>query len=306
MDGVVQSDAGYSYSVRVGCDRLGWHARIGAPGARYRTEKRLVVSRTSFLVASSETTGGGQRWPAGAGDGGSRPVTYLLSPMHGAVRVRYGAADAVLAPGQYTVCSSAEPIAADYGDSCRVILVFAGHGGQAREDQVAHALGQAMSADAVVTLLLRHVDAAVHVAGTLAPGSLGAAADAAGDLMAAVLAGLPANGTREATLRSQIETFIELRLREPGLNARQIASAHYVSLRTVHRLLEGVDEGVASYVRGRRLDRCQHEILSRPDLSLAAICERWSMGDPSTSPGSTVPASGKARRRPGCRPTRHG
>jgi len=101
--------------------------------------------------------------------------------------------------------------------SCRVTLVFAGHGGHAREDQVAHVLGQAMSADAVVTLLLRHVDAPVHVAGTRAPGSLGGAADAAGDLMAAVLAGLPANGTREATLRSQIETFIELRLREPGL-----------------------------------------------------------------------------------------
>jgi hypothetical protein len=96
------------------------------------------------------------------------------------------------------VCSSAEPIVADYGHSCRVILVFAGHGGQAREHQVAHVPGQAMSADAVATLLLRHVDAAVHVAGTLAPGSLGGAAGATGDLMAAVLAGLPANGTRES------------------------------------------------------------------------------------------------------------
>jgi hypothetical protein len=76
-------------------------------------------------------------WRLQAGD-------LLLTPMHGAVRVRQGAADAVPAPGQYTVCSSAEPIVADYGDSCRVILVFAGHGGQAREDQVAHVPGQAM------------------------------------------------------------------------------------------------------------------------------------------------------------------
>ena len=82
------------------------------------------------------------------------------------------------------------------------------------------------------------------------------------------------------TLRAEVEAFIERRLRDPDLDVRQIAAAHYVSPRTLYRLFDGPGESVAGYIRGRRLDRCRREILARPDLPLVAICERWGMGDP--------------------------
>jgi len=82
------------------------------------------------------------------------------------------------------------------------------------------------------------------------------------------------------TLRTEVEAFIERRLRDPDLDVRQIAAAHYVSPRTLYRLFDSPGESVARYIRCRRLDRCRREILTRPDLSLVAICERWAMGDP--------------------------
>lgn len=82
------------------------------------------------------------------------------------------------------------------------------------------------------------------------------------------------------TLRAEVEAFIERRLRDPDLDVRQIAAAHYVSPRTLYRLFDGPGESVAGYIRGRRLDRCRREILARPDLPLVAICGRWGMGDP--------------------------
>ncbi len=82
------------------------------------------------------------------------------------------------------------------------------------------------------------------------------------------------------TLRIEVEAFIERRLRDPDLDVRQIAAAHYVSPRTLYRLFDSPGQSVARYIRCRRLDRCRREILTRPDLSLVAICERWGMGDP--------------------------
>ena len=81
-------------------------------------------------------------------------------------------------------------------------------------------------------------------------------------------------------LRAEIEAFIERRLRDPDLDARQIAAAHYVSPRTLYRLFDSPGESVAGYIRRRRLDHCRREILTRPDLPLIAICQRWGMGDP--------------------------
>jgi transcriptional regulator GlxA family with amidase domain len=48
----------------------------------------------------------------------------------------------------------------------------------------------------------------------------------------------------------------------------------------VYRIFAETGQGVASYIRYRRLDRCRTDLIERPDLSVAAICERWGAGDP--------------------------
>jgi AraC-like DNA-binding protein len=271
----------YSCSIPVGGERLAWQARLGTGGSQYRVDKRLVTSRTSFFEVSS-CAAGGQDWQFGGDDSHARsPVLYLLAPVRGQLRVRHVGTETLLSPGQYTVGTSARPLAAGYGDRSRVIMAFAGEKDLDRGGRLTSALGRAMRVDETGGLLFRHLDATLRVAGSLGPGSLTAAAGAAGDLMAAALAGLPPGGAGvEAALRSQVETFIELRLRDPELGVRQIAAAHYVSRRTVYRLFEDADEGVASYIRARRLDRCRADLIECPDLSVAAICERWVMGEP--------------------------
>lgn len=280
LEGVVPP-GGMKYSCPVPVDggRLEWHERVCVPGVRYHSDRRQVTSRTSLMEITSRTPGGHQ-WRFGTRDGGTPPVTCLMAAMAGTVRVRQGTHTTELAPGRYTVCDAARPILVHQSDACRFVLVLLRRE-LVPDDGLGPILGRSMPVANMCTLLLSHVEATVRLAAGLAPGALAAAADVTGDLMLATLAGLCADAdTSDVTLRARIEAFIEMRLRDPDLNVRQIAVAHHVSLRTVHRLFEGSDEGVAECIRGRRLDRCRQEILTRQDLSLSEICARWGVGDP--------------------------
>jgi AraC-like DNA-binding protein len=280
LEGIVPP-GGMKYSCPVPVDggRLEWHERVGVPGVRYHSDRRQVTSRTSLMEITSRTPSGHQ-WRFGALDGGALPLTCLMAAMTGAVRVGQGTLATELAPGQYTVCDATRPILVDRPDVCRFILVFVRRE-LVLDDALGPMLGRPMPVENMCSLLLSHVEATVRLGSRLAPGALAAAADVTGDLMVATLAGLCADAdTSDVTLRARIDAFIEMRLRDPDLTVRQIAVAHHVSLRTVHRLFEGADEGVAECIRGRRLDRCRQEILTRQDLSLSAICARWGIGDP--------------------------
>jgi len=273
-----EGGVGYSCSIPVGGGDLVWRARLGAGGARYRVDKRVVTSRTSFFETSSRVEGS-QEWRFG-GDARA-PLFYLVAPVRGRVQVRHAGAETELGPGQYAVANSAGPLDVRYGDTGRVVMAFAGEKALSRDGRLTAAIGTALPVDDVGGLLFRHLAATLRVADSLGATSLTAAADAAGDLMAAALSGLPvADVADRAALRSRIETFVELHLRDPDLDVRRIAAAHHVSPRTVYRLFDAAGEGVAAHVRGRRLDRCREDVVGRPDLSVAAICERWSAGEP--------------------------
>jgi len=62
--------------------------------------------------------------------------------------------------------------------------------------------------------------------------------------------------------------------------ANQVAAEHHVSVRTVYRLFDTSDQSVSAYIRSRRMERCRAEVEGRFDLSLAAVCARWGIGDP--------------------------
>ncbi|WP_211768649.1 helix-turn-helix domain-containing protein [Kutzneria sp. CA-103260] len=239
----------------------------------------MVASYTSFWDIDSRTRGG-QVWESEPDShDAANPVTYLLAPVHSPIRLRHGSADVELRPGFYTVCSSDLPITAECGDANRVVGV-AEAADLAPRGHIAPTLGKPLPITDIGLLLLRHVETTVHVAGSLTPAALAAAADAANGLMTALLSGLPSAVVADAVaLRDRIITYIEARLRDPGLDIRQVAAAHHVSPRTVYRIFERSGDSVAAHIRGRRLDRCRAEIIDRPDLSLATICARWAVGD---------------------------
>lgn len=149
----------YTYNMPIGDEQMAWNARIGTPGARYQTDKRLVTSRASFLLASSMTSGT-QVWrSAPASNNSPNPTTCLLASMVGPVRIRHNRADTELSPGQFTVCTTAEPIIAEYLDTYRVILAFLGHTEFVDDNRFMPLLGKAISVEGIGLLLLQHVDA---------------------------------------------------------------------------------------------------------------------------------------------------
>jgi AraC-like DNA-binding protein len=87
-------------------------------------------------------------------------------------------------------------------------------------------------------------------------------------------------GTPEArrhALLTAVQAFIHRHLGDPDLSPAAVATAHHISLRSLHQLFH--DEGltVAGWIRQQRLERCRRD-LSDPELAhrpVAAIAGRW-------------------------------
>ncbi|MGN9810148.1 helix-turn-helix domain-containing protein [Micromonospora sp. BQ11] len=87
--------------------------------------------------------------------------------------------------------------------------------------------------------------------------------------------------TRQHALRLQIDAFIDRHLGDPGLDPQAVASAHHISLRTLHRMFAGEEASVAQVIRRRRLERCRRDLVnpllrSQPIYAIAA---RWGFPD---------------------------
>lgn len=77
-------------------------------------------------------------------------------------------------------------------------------------------------------------------------------------------------------------SYIEAHLADLELGPTQVAGAHHISLRYLHRLFEPTGSSVAEYIRRRRLDRCRRDLLD-PALAgrpVASVGARWAFLDP--------------------------
>jgi AraC-like DNA-binding protein len=83
-------------------------------------------------------------------------------------------------------------------------------------------------------------------------------------------------------LMVRITAFIEEHLGDAGLSPAQIAAAHNVSLRQLHKLFHSSGTTVAGWIRERRLEHCRRD-LRDPDCAsrpVAAVGARWGYPDP--------------------------
>lgn len=62
-------------------------------------------------------------------------------------------------------------------------------------------------------------------------------------------------------LRTQIHAFIEHHLHNAELSPRMVAAAHHISLRYLYTLFDASGDGVAGWIRRRRLERCRRDLL---------------------------------------------
>jgi AraC-like DNA-binding protein len=103
------------------------------------------------------------------------------------------------------------------------------------------------------------------------------------DLVTATLAhflererGIPSD-SRQRVLYMRITSFIQHHLGDTALTSGEIAAAHHISVRSLHRLFQQHGLTVRSWIRGQRLERCRRDLadpLNR-HIPIQAIAARW-------------------------------
>jgi AraC-like DNA-binding protein len=81
-------------------------------------------------------------------------------------------------------------------------------------------------------------------------------------------------------LRRQLETWIVNHLSAGAIRVQDLADAHNVAPRTVHRAFEATGDTVGAVVRKHRLAAARDDLVNT-NLSIAAIAHRWGFCDAS-------------------------
>jgi AraC-like DNA-binding protein len=89
-------------------------------------------------------------------------------------------------------------------------------------------------------------------------------------------------GTGHRALMLRITSFIEEHLGDADLAPAQIAAAHHISLRQLHKLFHANGATAVGWIRQRRLEHCGHD-LRDPRFAacpVAAVGAKWGYPDP--------------------------
>jgi AraC-like DNA-binding protein len=75
----------------------------------------------------------------------------------------------------------------------------------------------------------------------------------------------------------RIRAWIEEHLDHPELSPADVAAAHHISLRYLHKLFSVQQSTVAGWIRHRRLERCRRALLDPAQATrpVSAIAARW-------------------------------
>jgi AraC family transcriptional activator of tynA and feaB len=132
-------------------------------------------------------------------------------------------------------------------------------------------------------LLTTYLDALSQVLPELGPAAMSAARTAALGLFGGALRTdsdvCSAEIVRPA-LRASIERYIEGNLLNGTVTPAAIASAHWVSIRTVNRAFSATGQTVGEVVRARRLAHARED-LTNSDRPISDIAHRWGFSDTS-------------------------
>jgi AraC-like DNA-binding protein len=88
--------------------------------------------------------------------------------------------------------------------------------------------------------------------------------------------------TRPDALLERMRRYALEHLHDPGLGPDQIARAHFVSTRYVHKLFAAAGCGVAAWVREQRLERALADLRRSSETSVASVAARWGYRDPAS------------------------
>lgn len=133
---------------------------------------------------------------------------------------------------------------------------------------------------AATHLLRRYVEVLGTTGGDLDGPSAVAARNAGVELLLAALraGGAPASALAYEVLRDQMMRYIDEHLGAIKITPEELAAAHCVSERTVHRVFHETGETVGDVVRRQRLARARHDVINT-EVTLSTIAHRWRYAD---------------------------
>jgi hypothetical protein len=90
--------------------------------------------------------------------------------------------------------------------------------------------------------------------------------------------------TRQHAMLVRIRAWIEEHLGDPELSPADVAAAHHISLRYLHKLFAGEPSTVAGWIRWRRLEHCRRELRDPDPCDATGQRDRRPLGNPQRGP----------------------
>jgi AraC-like DNA-binding protein len=203
----------------------------------------------------------------------------------GRATVRQGGREVVIAPGQMAIYDTGRPyeLRLEQQWTCAV-MAFPRTALGLPEPIVTASMGHAYPLDdGPGTVLASFVAAAVDRGRPVHHASADRLGEAGLHLVAATLSesALMAHEDTADALRLQILGYIRAHLADPDLSHNQVAAAHHLAPRTLHRLFEHEQRTVTDHIRSLRLEAVYRD-LADPLLanrSIATLAARWCFTD---------------------------
>jgi AraC-like DNA-binding protein len=200
--------------------------------------------------------------------------------------------EALLTPGDFAIYDTDRPYSLALSDHRMLVLIFPRDVIGLPQHQVAGLTATRLPGEVggMASLIGPFLVKVADLLDEMDASSLGVGLRLAGnvvDLLGTVLAErldcVPADpDIAHRALMLQITAFIEEHLGEADLAPAQIAAAHHISLRQLHKLFHASGTTVAGWIRQRRLEHCGHDLRDPrcATRSVAAIGARWGYPDP--------------------------
>lgn len=214
----------------------------------------------------------------------SDPEEYrLLYSVQGRTGLTQHGRDTVVGPGEMALYDTSCPHRGwrtGGSDGATLLMVaFARRLLRLDERAVARAAGARLPGSPVTQLLAAALPRVVADAGSYSQRSTASVSAAVVDLIGAIVAEMvdaPLEGPSGIVALTQ--QYVETHLDDPDLSPARIAAVHHVGLRTLHRRYAASGLTVASWIRGRRLERARRDLVTT-SLPVSTIAARWHFAD---------------------------
>lgn len=212
----------------------------------------------------------------------------LIYVAEGSQCLSFGDREVHLAPGDFALWDSTQPMNFNTGEGLRQITFSVPR--KRLDDALPRSeefCGHAMRATSGIGKLFIDCMLALETSfGELSDAEAGEVLDATMEMLVATLRAkveLPAQRGFQEQLR-QVIARINRQLDNPHLTPRRVAQASGMSERHLYRLFAEVQTTPAAWIRKRRLERCRHDLVSRScsHLGILDVAARWGFFDSSS------------------------